>query len=289
MSDPSLPLIEEGVVNAIFLELEKLNVELDEDPLEFGPKRLNNKVAEARKHLARCEALFVRVAHWLQLYNRAHRAGQLDFELATQDLLANDPEVRSGRNVKDRDALATVKLRDRRVDLDKLQIIIMDLDALMTVIKSKRTDLRDSQYRLQEQQKLCREEIGLGARWGSRADGNVLASAPVVDSDMMKDLQGLMNQTTQAAELDLSVVVAEAPQALPEPPAPAPIPAAPLIQEAVPEPAKALDNPFEDTFKGSTPQDDIDSFLDQVDLSPKKAERVSSPTDVSIDDLLADL
>jgi hypothetical protein len=284
-----LPEIEEGVVNAIFIELEKINVELDEDPLEFGPKRLNNKVAETRKHLARCESLFVRVSHWLQLYKRAHRAGQLEFELATQDLLANDPEVRSGRNVKDRDALATVKLRDRRVDLDKLQIIIMDLEALMTVIKSKRTDLRDSQYRLQEQQKLCREEIGLGARWGSRADGNVLSSAPAVDSDMMRDLQSLMNQTTQAAELDLSTVVEEAPQPVAALKIEEPVPAKVQVPEAAKEPEKPAETPFEEVFKGNSSQDDIDSFLDQVDLSPKKPERVSSPTDVSIDDLLADL
>jgi hypothetical protein len=109
-----LPIVDEATVDSIFREIESMNVALDNDPIEFGPKRLNNKVAESRDHLTRCEQLFVRVSHWLQLYKRAHRAAQLDFDLAMQDMLANDPEVRAGRNVKDRDAIATVKMRERR-------------------------------------------------------------------------------------------------------------------------------------------------------------------------------
>jgi hypothetical protein len=258
MSD--LPVVDEAIVDSIFREIESMSVVLDNDPIEFGPKRLNNKVAESRDYLTRCEQLFVRVSHWLQLYKRAHRAAQLDFDLSMQDMLANDPEVRAGRNVKDRDAIATVKMRERREELDRLAITIQDLEALMTVIKSKRTDLKDSQGRLKDQIRLCQEEVGLGAKWGSRAGNGtqILDSAPAVDAVTMRDINELLEGK---AESDLGKIQPK------------------VVAFEKPEPL-----PVVDAFKGTSgDQTDLDALLEDVDPSePAPAKN----TDVSIDDLL---
>ena len=42
------------------------------------------------------------------------------------------------------------------------------MDASLTVVKAKRTDLKDVQRALRDQMKLCQEEIGLGNQWGSK-------------------------------------------------------------------------------------------------------------------------
>jgi len=206
--ETTLPLVDEERIRAIFSELEGMEVELDPDPLQFGPKRLNAKIAYTRGMLTRCERVFLQVSHDLQFYKRTHRSAQLDFDLQMQDFYANDPEVRAGRNVKDREALATMKLREEREALMDMEVGIQDLEMVMSVVKAKRADLRDIQGRLRDQLKLCQEEVGLGSRWGSRPPPGMTApdidAAPRTDPKALADMQELVISTSDAGEVHLS-------------------------------------------------------------------------------------
>lgn len=207
MKNANLPTVDEARISAIFDSLEKMDVALDPDPIQYGPKRLNQKVAKVRSLLSQCERTFLQVSHDLQIIKSAHRSTQLDFDLQMQDLLANDPEVKAGRNVRDRDALATMKLRDSREEMMDLEVAIQDLEMALTVIKAKRADLRDIQGRLRDQMKLCQEEIGLGARWGSRPapDTNApdLDKAPKTDTAALEAMQELLHDTGEVGEVNL--------------------------------------------------------------------------------------
>ena len=184
-------------IQSLFKELEGMDVRLDPDPLLYGPKRLNKKIEMVRTMLSRCERIFLQVSHDLQVYKGFHRGAQLDFDLQMQDLLANDPEVRAGRNVRDRDALATMKLRDDREHVISMEVAIQDLELVMQVIKSKRADLRDIQGRIRDQMKLCHEEIGLGARWGTRPPPGTkspdLDQSPIVSKTMLEQFNTLVD------------------------------------------------------------------------------------------------
>lgn len=209
MSLPSdLPVIDAPQLNLIFTSLGTMEVTLDPDPLEFGPKRMNGKVAKTRTLLSHCERIFLQVSHSLQLYKRAHRGAQLQFELKTQDLLANDPETRAGRNVRDRDAIATMRLRSEREVINLMEVTIQDLEMTLTVVKAKRADLRDIQVRLAQQQKLCEAEIGLGAKWGSKpapgTDAPDLLLAPMLDKSAMSQIQDLLDSAAESAEIHLA-------------------------------------------------------------------------------------
>ena len=82
-------------------------------------------------------------------------------------LLANDPEVRAGRNLKDREAIATMKPEVEHRKINDLTLFIEEVEACLTVIKAKRSDLKDIQGRLRDQIKLIQEEINLGTKWGN--------------------------------------------------------------------------------------------------------------------------
>jgi hypothetical protein len=196
--ESSLPVVDEQRVCSIFSELEGMEIELDPDPLLYGPRRLNKKVASTRGMLTRCERVFLQTSHDLQIYKTAHRAAQLDFDLQMQDLIANDPEVRAGSNVRDRDAIATMKLREDRQNLIGMEVAIGDLEMVMTVIKAKRADLRDIQGRIRDQIKLCQEEIGLGGKWRSiPAPGEEapdLDNAPHTDQKALASIQDLVEE-----------------------------------------------------------------------------------------------
>jgi hypothetical protein len=165
----SLPTIDDKYTDAIFNALMGMDVPLDDDPIVFGPKRQNAKVAQCRKYLDQCQRIFQQVSRDMHILSRHLRAIKADFDLRMQDMLANDAETRGGRSLKDREAIATMKLREYREEIEETETSIKDLESVMIVVKSKREDLRDIQGRLKDQLKLVQEELNLGARWGSRA------------------------------------------------------------------------------------------------------------------------
>jgi hypothetical protein len=199
-----MPPIDKPFIDRVFASLEVMEVPLDPDPLEHGPKRLNAKISEARKMLARTERTYLQVAHMLQQYKASHRGAELDFDLGMHHLLANDPEVRAGRNVRDRDAIATMKLHDEKQSLAGFEAAIMDLEAVISAVKTKRADLKDTQARLRDQIRLCQEEIGLGSRWGSKpapgSNAPSLDDAPRVDVTTVDELRDLFHGS--GAEID---------------------------------------------------------------------------------------
>jgi hypothetical protein len=160
------PMLDPSHIEGLYAALGAMHVELDADPLELGPKRLNAKIAECRGMLSRCERIFLDVSQSLHRYKRQHRAASADFKLRMRELITNDPEVRMGRNVTDREAIAANRLRPEAEEIDRLTANVEDLEAVLTVVRTKRADLKDIQGRLKDQLKVCQEEISLGGRWG---------------------------------------------------------------------------------------------------------------------------
>ena len=173
MSDDKVEGYDTERIDEVYANLGSMTVKLDDDPLLYGPKRLNAKVAETRAMLSRCERVFLQVSQDLHRLKRQHRALELDYDIRMSDLLANDPQVRANHNIADREATAKTKLEADIRELSRMDGLIVDLETLMAVIKAKRTDLKDSASRLRDQIRLCQEEIGLGGRWGSRVPGAV--------------------------------------------------------------------------------------------------------------------
>ena len=161
-------MIEQAYIDRIYERLTEMDVVLDADPIEFGPSRLNYKVSIVRGHLSSTEKIFMEVSHNLQKIKRDLLIKNTEYSLEQTQLIANDPHVRSGRSQKEREALAATRLVHIQSKINGLTLSAHDLDDLMTVIKAKRTDLKDLQCRLRDQLKLCQEQIALGQRWGSK-------------------------------------------------------------------------------------------------------------------------
>lgn len=161
-------MIEQAYIDRIYERLTAMDVQLDVDPIEFGPSRLNYKTSEVRGHLSSTEKIFMEVSHNLQKIKRDLLIRQTEYNIEQTQLIANDPHVRSGRSQKEREALAATRLVHIQSKINDLTLSSHDLEDLMTVIKAKRTDLKDLQGRLRDQLKLCQEQIALGQRWGSK-------------------------------------------------------------------------------------------------------------------------
>lgn len=161
-------MIAQEYIDRIYERLSSMDVQLDTDPIEFGPSRLNQKVSEVRGLLSSTEKIFMEVSHNLQKFKRDLLISQTEYTMEQSGLIANDPHVRSGRSQKEREALASTRLVHLQTKINEYTLSVHDLEDLMTVIKAKRTDLKDLQGRLRDQLKLCQEQIALGQRWGSK-------------------------------------------------------------------------------------------------------------------------
>lgn len=194
-SDPAL---DPSRIEGLYTSLGEMQVELDADPLELGPKRLNEKIALCRGMLSRCEKIFLDVSQTLHRYKRELRGASADFKLQMRELLTNDPEVRMGRNVTDREAIAANRLRAEAEEIDRLTACVEDLAAVLTVVRTKRADLKDIQGRLKDQLKVCQEEISLGGRWGRSLP--TFRRAPDHAGDSVNALLGELVKKSEATD-----------------------------------------------------------------------------------------
>lgn len=163
-------------ITGVYTKLTSMDVQLDSDPIEFGPSRLNQKTAQLRTYLSQTEKIFMEVSHNLHKHKRDLLISETQYELEKNRLMAEDPHVRSGRSQGERDSLASTKLVEVQSKINDCRLAVHDLEDVMKVIKAKRTDLKDLQGRLRDQLKLCQEQIALGQRWGSKADQQVFDS-----------------------------------------------------------------------------------------------------------------
>lgn len=159
-------VITQEYIDSIYERLSAMDMELDADPIQFGPSRLNTKTAELRAFLSSTEKIFMEVSHNLQQYKRNLLVCQTQYKLEVTNLMANDPHVRSGRSQTEREALAATRLVPLQVSINDHTLAVHDLEDLLSVIKAKRLDLKDIQGRLKDQLKLCQEQLALGQRWG---------------------------------------------------------------------------------------------------------------------------
>jgi hypothetical protein len=161
-------MIEQKYISGIYGRLSVMDIQLDPNPIEFGPSVLNEKVAICRKYLSDTEKVFMEVSQNLHKYKRDLLIQQNAFRMGVDRLIAEDPHVRSGRSEREREALASMRMLDVSEKINDLGLSVNDLEELQKIIKAKRTDLKDIQGRLKDQLKLCQEQIALGQRWGTK-------------------------------------------------------------------------------------------------------------------------
>ena len=157
-----------GYIEGVFKELAKMDVPLEADPLAYGPKYLAAKIARCRNYLSRTEQIYSELSFRLSVAKRLKLRAEAEFSVKEAHLLTNDPTVRSQRSVSDRKAQVVMQLVEEMKFLNSVSEVLQDLDNTLTVVKSKRADLKDIQGRIRDQMKLCQEMVALGSHWGSK-------------------------------------------------------------------------------------------------------------------------
>lgn len=159
-------------VDEIFSRLEEIDIELDYDPIERGPKFLNNMVASCRNYTTEVQKYMRECQMYRRTLERELRTLEAQYEVEYNHLMANDEEIIQMRGLSraDREALAKTKLRDRVEEITNLTLNLTDAGHVETVIDSKLRELRDINRDIRLQKRLIEDEIQTGAFWGNDQD-----------------------------------------------------------------------------------------------------------------------
>lgn len=142
-------------------------VELDPNPLDFGPGRLIDKIHQIRKFQNMVEAMYVQAT---QDYGRVQQDRlRLEglYNIERDNLLTTDLTVRSGRSQSDRQAMVNMKLRPLLETIERCKQNEFKLKTFLTVVDSKRSSLNSTNGQIKAQMKLLSQEISLGGEWKS--------------------------------------------------------------------------------------------------------------------------
>ena len=324
LANEQVPVVDHERLTLVYGELKGMAVKLDPNPIDYGPIRFNNRIAKVRALLTRVEQIFLQGSEDLHWFKRRARAKRTLYELERRDLMINDPKCRMGRSQGEREALADVQLRDQIEAIEDLSAKAEDLEILMIVIKSKRTDLKDIQGRMRDQMKLIEHDLGMGARWGK-------SPVPAAIDDSVTEINSLLTdalgehanlgsdddeeETEEVVEEEVveEEVVEEAVEVVDDHNDPAPTVGTVLefspsdLDKPEPEPAvaeEANDPSYdedpgeviipEDNAEGDLPEADVttedaNAFLDSFDPAPPEPDVEEHPDEGSIEDLISSL
>ena len=107
--------VEFSYIEAIYEKLGGMDILLDANPLEYGPGRINQKIAQVRAFLSSTENIFLEVSHNLAKFKRDLLRSETELDILKINLMATDPHVRSGRSQAEREALASTALISERM------------------------------------------------------------------------------------------------------------------------------------------------------------------------------
>jgi hypothetical protein len=148
-------------LDSIIEEIAKYEIELVEDPSDpqHGAKYLQRVISQ-------CRHFMNRVMYYMQTVNQYERGLktevrqlELDIDLKSTDLLANDIDVRQRPNIKDRDALISSKLRNENLALMDKRVELLDVEETLKIIKMKYNDLRSTNSDIKLQRQIVKDNM----------------------------------------------------------------------------------------------------------------------------------
>jgi len=168
--------------------LTEMFIDLDEDPIAGGIRRIVGKTAQARNMITAVQRAISTTMIKRMEVNRAYQLLKSRFEMLVNQQLVTEPEMQKFKNVTERKALAHMKLKDDWDNLSQHEMTVAIIDDFLSLLKTKSQDLKDIQMRLRDQYKMCSDESqSLGIRWGG-GSGKLLGEMEGIEGVPIEDI-----------------------------------------------------------------------------------------------------
>lgn len=249
-------------IEEIFAVIEDSNVDLDYDPIQRGPKFLNNMVAETRNMTNAIQKFEREVSREQLKYERQLGKLEAEFEMKSNDLMSNDQKVTSLSSVRDREAKVGDLLIDLKDEINDCKANLTDLGHVETIINSKLRELKDINRDVRLQIRLVEDEIKIGGDWGDQSE----SSKPIKDEDIDLDTMLPVDEN------------AEIPEDYDE-----------LFGSSVEDNEDDTDDSDNDDSDDNEVELDYDTVLDTMNTKPTDSSTVFEDEEIDVEDLLSGL
>lgn len=162
-------------------ELSGYAVELAEDPTlpSLGAKYLMAKIAQCRKHTNRAHFYLQNARRYEKNLRVRAKEWELDLEMKTAMMLADDSITRDQPSIDDRKAYAASQLKAEHEQLAALRVAMVELGDTIRIIKSKYDELKATNRDIVTQRQIVKDDKELWGQGGgyeppqTRKDGTV--------------------------------------------------------------------------------------------------------------------
>jgi chromosome segregation ATPase len=176
-------------------ELKDIHVDLDPDPLEYGPDRISLKFALLDKFSQRLTQMELQLVQDIHQYKRFCDGENLIYETEKYKLMATNPRVKAEKTKAEREAAADRSLSSLKSKIRQLNNNIADLDNLLHCVRLKRKELSGTESRLRNQMKMVQEMLTrLGGAWKRKS--------PPKDKDEELSKEKISFETSTLSEED---------------------------------------------------------------------------------------
>lgn len=169
--------------NGRFVKLSKL-LEVPSSPDHLTPRVFQRKIIEMRNVKSELEDIRRQLNNARFVPDRKLRFLDEEIELTTSYLRSNDPDVRSGRNMKEQDALVREKLRDKYEERSMYQTAVDDITYVIRVVKNLISDARNAQSQLRELKAVWSDDRKDAYHYRFTADENPLPKPEGPDGEL---------------------------------------------------------------------------------------------------------
>lgn len=153
-------------VDEIFAEMNGYVLELANEPSMLGPQYFQDKIAICRGHLNKVSLVVSELNREKLEVSGELRRLEAVYAMEYDNLIANDPRVKSLANIEDRKATAGFILREQRGKINGLKDRLANLDGVSRVVSFRNRELQATMTAIRDQRRLMQTELSTGAFYG---------------------------------------------------------------------------------------------------------------------------
>lgn len=148
-------------LSSILDEIAAFEVELAEDPTlpSLGSKYLQGRIAQCRKYTNRVMYYVQTIGKQVKDLSVRLKVAELDLELKSAKMLADDPVVKKQPSIEDRKALVTTFLKDEHDEVVALKVDLLDATETLKIVKMKHQDLTRTNADIKAQRQIVKDDI----------------------------------------------------------------------------------------------------------------------------------
>lgn len=153
-------------VDEIFAAMNGYVLELATDPSLLGPQYFQDKIAICRGYLNSVSLVTTELnREKLEVQGELRRLEAV-YAMEYDNLIANDPRVKSLANIEDRKATAGFILRESRGKINGLKDRLAIIDGVSRVVSLRSRELAATMTAIRDQRRLMQTELSTGAFYG---------------------------------------------------------------------------------------------------------------------------